>query len=125
MWLLILSRLLLIYQPVSLAVALSTALRSLSVRGVPLVVGMTVRVIVAGFSVAAGMALTDRRPGAITLAKFSLVLSAACDIFVYTTSFLPNNLPPGDAPLYIAGSLVYHGSWLVYLFRSKRARDAF
>ena len=125
MWLLLLSRLLLVYQPVSLAMAASAALRSLPVRGFPLVVGITVRVIVAGFSVAAGMALTHRRPGAVTLAKLALVLSAATDVFVYTTSYFPNNLPPGDAPLYVAGSLGYHAAWLMYLFRSKQVRHTF
>jgi hypothetical protein len=124
-WLLLLSRLLLVYQPVSLAIAASAALRSLPVRGFPLVVGIIARVIVAGFSVAAGMALTHRRPGAVTLARLALVLSAVSDVFVYTTSYFPNNLPPGDAPLYVAGSLAYHAGWLMYLFRSKQVRHIF
>jgi hypothetical protein len=122
MWLLLLGRLLVVYQPVSLALALSNALGSLTVRGFPLVVGITVRIVVAGFGIAAGTALTNRRAGAIPLAKAALILSAMCDVFVYTTSYFPNNLPPGDAPYYVGGSLVYHGAWLVYLFRSDHAR---
>jgi hypothetical protein len=125
MWLLLLGRLLVVYQPVSLALSLSNALRSLSVRGFPLVVGIAVRVVVAGFGVAAGTALTNRRPGAVALAKLALALSAACDVFVYTTSYVPNNLIPGDAPFYVAGSLVYHAGWLVYLFFSKDVRSRY
>ena len=50
----------------------------------------------------------------------TLFLSAASDVFILTTPFYPNNRPPGDTPLYIVASLVFHGAWLAYLFRSKR-----
>ena len=121
-WLLILCRLLLVYQPVSLAVSLSTVLASLPTRGPKLLVAIAVRLIVTGVSVAAGLALTNVAPDAVTLAKFALVLSAACDVFILTTSFYPNNRPPGDTPYYVAATLLYHGIWLAYLTRSKRVR---
>jgi len=124
-WLLLLCRLLIVYQPVTLAFAASSALGSLSVRGSPLVAAIVVRVAVTALSVAAGLALTNRHPGAVSLAKAALLASAACDIFVYTTSYFPNNLPPGDAPLYVAGSLLYHAGWLLYLLRSRRVRNTY
>jgi hypothetical protein len=124
-WLLILSRLLLVYQPISLALAVSSALVSLSVRGAPLVAAIALRVGVTALSVAAGLALTNRHPGAVSLAKAALAASAACDVFVYSTSYFPNNLPPGDAPLYVAGSIAYHGGWLMYLLRSRRVRNTY
>ena len=62
MWLLILSRILLIYQPLNLAVSAATALNSLPTRGPKVLVAIAVRVLGAGVSVAAGLALTNRLP---------------------------------------------------------------
>src|SRR5262249_20662090 len=106
-WLLILCRLLIVYQPVTTALSADSALRSLSMRGPGLVVAILVRLAVTGFTVAAGMALTNRAPGAVKLAAAALVTSAACDVFIYTTPYYPNNRPPGDTPLYVAASLLY------------------
>jgi hypothetical protein len=124
-WLLILCRLLLVYQPLSLAVTTSAALASLSTRGPGLLVAIAIRVVVTALTVAAGLALTNRQPGAVGLAKVALVLSAACDIFIYTTPYFPNNRPPGDTPIYVAVSLAYHTVWLVYLSRSARVRNTY
>jgi hypothetical protein len=124
-WLLILSRLLLVYQPVSLAISASAALASLPTRGPKVLLAIAVRVVVTGLSVAAGLALTNLAPGAVRLAKAALVASAACDLFILTTSFYPNNRPPGDTPYYVAASLAYHGIWLAYLSRSERVRRTY
>jgi hypothetical protein len=59
------------------------------------------------------------------MARLALVLSAATDVLVYTTPYLPSNRIPGDTPLYVAASLAYHGAWLAYLFRSKRVKSTF
>ena len=124
-WLLILCLLLLVYQPLSLALATSRALEALLVRGLPMLLVIVAQGLVTAFGIAAGLALVGRRPGAVTLAKCSLGLSAATDVFVDTTHFLPSNRFVGNTPFYVAGSLVYYGSWLAYLFRSRRARDIF
>ena len=119
-WLLVLCRLLLVYQPLSLAFSASIALNSLPTRGPKVLIAVAVRVVAAGIAVAAGLALTNQAPGAVTLAKVALVVSAAGDVFILTTPFYPNNRPPGDTPLYVAASLLFHGAWLAYLVRSKR-----
>jgi hypothetical protein len=124
-WLLILSRLLIVYQPVSLAVSAATALASLPTRGPKVLVAIAVRVLGAGVSVGAGLALTNRQPSAVTFAKIALVVSAACDVFIYTTPFYPNNRPPGDTPLYVAASLACHGIGFLYLARSERVRNTY
>jgi len=124
-WLGLLSRVLIIWQPLSLGLIASSALRSLSVRGLPLALVLIGRLAVAAFGVAAGLALWRRRPGGVVLAKASLLLSAAADIFVYTTPYFPNNRPPGDTMLILIASLVWYGAWLMYLWRSKRVRDTF
>ena len=83
------------------------------------------RIAVAAVGVAAGLALWTHRPGAVALARASLVLSAAADIFVYSTPYFPNNRPPGDSTLILAASLLWYGLWLMYLWRSKRVQRTF
>lgn len=117
--------LLLAWQPLSLGVTASSALAALPVRGWPLGLVLLMRVGVAAVGIAAGLALVARRPAAVAMAKTSLVLSAASDLFVYLTPYFPSNRFPGDTPFYVAGSLAYSAGWLVYLVRSRRVRDTF
>lgn len=124
-WLGLLCRVLIIWQPLSLALIASSTLNSLSVRGVSLGLVLIGRLLVAAFGVAAGLALWRRRPAALALAKASLLLSAAADVFVYTTPYFPNNRPPGDAGLILTASLFWYAGWLAYLYRSKRVRETF
>ena len=124
-WLGLLCRVLMVWQPLSLALVASSALDSLSLRGLPLASVLVGRLAVAAFGVAAGLALWRRRPGAVGLARASLLLSAAADVFVYTTPYFPNNRPPGDTRLILMGSLVWYGIWLMYLWRSRRVDNTF
>ena len=124
-WLLLLCRLLIVFHPLSLAVTASNALSALSVRGVPVVMILILRLVVVGFGLAAGRALQRLQPGAVTLAKAALLLSAATDVFVYTTPYFPNNRLPGDTALYVEASLAYHAAWLIYLVRSTRVRNTY
>lgn len=124
-WLLLLCLLLLVWQPASLALSGAGALDALPVRGLPLALVLVGQLLVASVGVGAGLALAGRRPGAVTLAKWSLGLSAAMDLFVYTTPFVPSNRMPGETPLVVTASLLYYAIWLAYLFRSKRVRNTF
>ena len=121
-WLLLLCRLLVVFHPLALAVTASNALGALPARGTAVGLILILRLIVVGFGMAAGRALQQVQPGAVTLARAALVASAATDVFVYTTPFFPNNRPPGDTPLYVAATLAYHSAWLAYLYRSRRVR---
>jgi hypothetical protein len=124
-WLLALSLALMFLQPASLGLAASSALEALTIRGWPLMIVIAIRVAVAGVGIAAGLAIIGRHPGGITLAKASLALSAATDVFVYSTSYFPNNRVPGETPFYIAASLAYHSAWMVYLAKSRRVKETF
>lgn len=99
------------------------AVTALPVRGWPLVVLLSVRVVVVAAGVGAAVALWHRRPAAIVLARMAVVLSAAAQLLVYGTSIAPNNRAPGDTPLYVAATLAVHGGWLVYLVRARRVRE--
>ena len=124
-WLLILCLLLLIGQPISLGLVASTSLGRLPILGLPAILILLARLFVTSVGVAAGLALLGQRPAALILAKLSLILSAAIDLFVYTTPYFPNNRAPGETPLYVLGSLTYHALWITYLFRSKRVNSTF
>ena len=124
-WLLLLCRLLIIFQPLSLAVTAAGALGAVAVRGAPVALILVFRLLVVALGVAAGRALQALQPGAVALAKVALVVSAATDVFVYTTPYSPNNRLPGDTVYYIIASLAYHAAWLTYLIRSRRVRNTF
>jgi hypothetical protein len=124
-WLLLLCRLLVVFHPLSLAVTASGALNALFVRGAPVAIVLILRLAVVAFGVAAGRALQHVRPDAVRLARLALLMSAATDVFVYTTPFFPSNRLPGDTIFYVLASLAYHGAWLAYLARSARVRGTF
>ena len=124
-WLLVLGVLLLVWQPLNLALTAPHAIDELSLRGPGLAIVLAARILAAGGGIAAGLALFGRRPAAVSLAKVSLVFSAAVDVLAYATPYYPNNRPPGDAAVILAVSLTYDAAWLLYLFRSKRVRTTF
>ena len=124
-WLLILSRLLVVFHPLILAVTAAGALGALSVRGTAVALILLFRLSVVGFGMAAGRALQNLQPNAVTLAKAALILSATTDVFIYLTPYFPSNRLPGDTPLYVAATVAYHGAWLWYLFRSARVRNTY
>src|SRR5579862_7515502 len=124
-WLLVLCFVLMVYQPLALALEASAAIEALPIRGLTLGLVLAARLVVTAAGVAAGLALVSRRPAALTLAKASLVLSAAMDLFVYSTPFFPSNRLPGTTPWFATASLVFYGGWLAYLFRSRRVRQTF
>ena len=122
-WLLLLSRLLIVWQPLNLAVAAMTAFNAWSVRGAAVLVVLIARAIVTAVGVAAGLALSNQHANAVVLARTAIVLSAAADVFVYTSAYFPSNRMPGDTIYYVVASLAVHGAWLAYLFRSRQVRD--
>ena len=124
-WLLVLCLLLLVGQPINLAIGAARALGSLQMRGLPLALTMMGQLMVAGIGVGAGLALLGSRRGATTFSKGSLLLSAGMDLFVYSTPFVPNNRLPGTTPLFVIASLAYYAVWIAYLSRSKRVQNTF
>jgi hypothetical protein len=124
LWLL--CAMLIVWGPFELAVVTTNALASLAVRGPSLAAVIVLRLFVAAFGIAAGLTLATRRgPAAITMARVSLILTAAVDTLLYLTPLFPSSRPPGDEFLYVAVTLAYALVWLLYLSRSTRVRDAF
>jgi hypothetical protein len=124
-WLQVLCRMLILWHPLIYGLTSASAFNAIAVRGRSVALVLIVRLLVVAFGVAAGMGLQSGRFGAVRFAITSLVLSAAMDVFAYTSSYFPSNRMPGETPLYVAGSLAYYGAWIAYLTRSKRVRNTF
>jgi hypothetical protein len=120
---LLLVLLLLVWHPASFALTAASALATLNVRGLPLALLLVARLAVTGIGVAAGILLFGRRPGSIRVAQVALAASVLMDLTIYLTPYFPNNRMPGDTPFYAAGTLAYHGAWIVFLRFSARVRS--
>ena len=116
---------LLFWQPLSIGLAAAAALDAVMIRGFAAMLLLFLRLVVTAVGVGAGLALLGRRIGALTFAKYSLVASATTDLVVYVTPYFPNRRAPGETPLWILGTVVLYGGWLIYLMRSRRVRDTF
>jgi hypothetical protein len=124
-WLLVLCLLLVVGQPVHLAIGAARMLGALPIRGLPLGVVVFCQLMVTGIGVGAGLALLGRKRAAATFAKSSLLLSAGMDLFVYSTPYVPNNRLPGTTPLFVLASITYYAIWIAYLSRSTRVTNTF
>jgi hypothetical protein len=124
-WLQALVRMLTLWHPVIYGLSASAAIGAVAVRGPTVAIVIVARLVVVAGGVAAGMALRSGRETAVRLAMGSLALSAAMDVFVFTTSYYPSNRMPGETPLYVAATVAYYGAWILYLARSKRVRRTF
>ena len=122
-WLLLLCLLLMVWLPLNVALGVSHALHSIALGGLPVALVLVLRLLVAGLGIAAALALWNRRSAAATLARAVLLASAATDLIVYLTPYYPSNRAPGETPIFVAASLVYHGAWLLYLARSRRVSE--
>jgi hypothetical protein len=124
-WLLVFCGLLLVWQPINLALTMSGLVDELATRGAGLGIILLARLLAAGLGIAAGLALFQLKPGAVSIARASLVFSAIVDVAVYATPYSPGNRPPGDATIILVASLLYYGIWFAYLVRSKRVRSTY
>jgi hypothetical protein len=124
-WLFLLCRILIVYEPVVLALTLAPIVSSIAIRGWLVVFMLVARLLVAALGVAAGLALRDVRPHAVTLARVSLIASLVMGLLVLNTRILPSNRVPGDDELYSLVLIAHHGAWLVYLQRSRQVKRLF
>jgi hypothetical protein len=122
-WLPVLARLMTLYQPIIIGLLTSRTVDSLAIRGREVLVLLLVRVLVTAFGVAAGLALRRHHARAVGLAKVSVLLSAATELFIVLTPSFPNSRVPGETQIWVAGILVYFGGWFAYLMRSTDVRE--
>ena len=121
-WLLVLSRVLIIWEPLEFAVAAFGAINAIEVRGLPVAFVLLMRLAATALSVAAGRALYDRNSSGPRLATVALALTGATRLFAYLTPYFPSNRLPGQTSLYVAAVILYYGGSLAYLAWSKQVR---
>lgn len=117
-----LSRVLIIWEPLEFAVAAAGAFNAIAVRGFPVVLVLLVRLAATALSVAAGRALYDRNSNGPKLATISLALTGVIRLFAYLTPYFPTNVVPGQTPLYVGLVIAYYGGGLAYLALSKQVK---
>ena len=105
-----------IWEPLNLALFVAPRLGSIALYGWPAIALVFGRLLVAALGVAAGLALWNDAPGARRLAGAALALGMIASAISLGTSILPSNMPPGDAPFWIAMIVAHNGAWLLYLW---------
>ena len=113
--LLLLSILLLVWEPLSFALFASTLLTRIMTRGAAATFVLGFRLLVVAVGIAAGLALWNQRPGALVLARVAVALSIAGLIVTSITRSIPDNRPPGTALPITAALIAYNAAWFVYL----------
>jgi hypothetical protein len=119
--LLLLCALLCIWEPVNLALAVSRDVGELATDSAGRTAFLGFRLLVAGMGIGAGVALWNRQPHAVTLAKVALSLSAL--LAVVRFGWFPGNTPPGlrlPTALVIIG---YNAAWFAYLVTSPQTKN--
>jgi hypothetical protein len=110
-WLRALGLVLTVWEPVTFAVMAAGAFNAITVRGLPVAMVLLARLVSTAFSVAAGRALSDRRPSGRSFARAALALSAGVQLFAYLTPYFPSNRMPGETPAYVAATIIWYGAW--------------
>jgi hypothetical protein len=115
--------LLVVWEPLALAVAASSWIQALVDRGVAAVAFLVVRLAITGLGMAAGGRLWQGQPGGIALARWSYALQLAATIVAYTTRLWPTTLPPGvRGPAFVLG-LAWYTAWLAWSLSVRSGED--
>lgn len=121
-WLLLLSGVLFVWQPLNFAAGAAAAVPTLGMRGVPGLVELLWHGAVAALSVAAGVAMWKASPAGPVLARWAVIGITLAGVQSLYWSVLPSHVFPSDRPL-LALAMIGHGAvWLLYLHRSRRVR---
>jgi hypothetical protein len=114
-----------IWNPASLALHAASIVWSAGARSTISLVFLAARLIITSVGVAAGMALWLRRPGAVFLAKLSLVLFAVEAVARLSSRTDLGSAPPGTRLPLAVFIIVHNSAWYVYLQRSRAVRAAY
>jgi len=121
-WMSAIALLLIVWEPVGLAMVASGAISRLSIYGVPAYALLAFRMLTAGIGIAAGLGLWERRSHGPRLARLWVGLSALGVMLTFATPYFPDNRLPGTTIPTLLAILAYHAALLTYLVRSARIR---
>lgn len=114
--------LLVIWEPVTFALAASAALSRLAQFGLPAMLLLGFRALVTGLGLAVGRALWSRDPSALRAARAWLILHAIALVLTFTTPYFPSNRPPSTKSLTLALLLALDAAWWLWLAWSPSVR---
>jgi hypothetical protein len=121
-WLLLLCLLLLLWEPLSLALLASTKITGLIDRPAALLI-LAARIGVAGLGIASGLMLWAGRSAGPLFGKAYLMASSAVVVLALGTRSFPSNVMPGLALPLAAVLLAQNAAWFGYLTRSTQVSE--
>lgn len=108
-----------VIEPAALALTASSSLWTLGNRGWSALLFLLFRLSVTGLGLVAGVALWQRRPGAMALARTALGLALLAVLIAYGTTLWPRRPPPGLAGPILVVQLAWYGGWLAWTLRHR------
>ena len=125
LWILPLIFILTIWNPATLALHAASSVWNIGTRTTLSLVFLAARLIITSVGVAAGRALWLRRPGALSLAKLSLMLFAIEAVVRLASRADLGSSPPGTRLPLAIFIILHNGAWYWYLQISRRVRTAY
>ena len=114
-----------IWNPGTLALHAASVAWSIESRPALSLVFLAARLIITSIGVAAGIALWLRRPGAISLAKLSLMLFGIEAVVRLSSRADLGGAPPGTRLPLAVFVILHNAAWYLYLHFSRRVRAVY
>lgn len=124
-WLLLLCFLLTVWNPGTLALVLASAIENVPPPSNVELMLLVLRLVVTGVGVAAGVALWNKRVGAVRLAKVALISFAIEAMGRLSTRTGLSQFPPGTRVPVALAIVAFNGAWFLYLAKSNRVRATY
>jgi hypothetical protein len=109
-----------IWNPANLALQAASTLSSIGSRSTVSIVILVTRFLITSVGLAAGIALSLRRPGAIWLAKLALALFAIEAVARLSTRVDLGSAPPGTRLPLAIFVVAHNAAWFAYIGLSRR-----
>ena len=114
-----------VWNPASLALQASSRVWTIEMRSTLSLAFLAVRIILTSFGIAAGIALWLGRPGAVWLAKLSLMLFAIEAVVRLSSRVDLGTVPPGTRLPLAIFVVLHNAAWYLYLHFSRRVRAVY
>ena len=114
-----------IWNPANLALQAASTLSNIGTRSTISIVFLAVRLLITSIGVAAGIALSLRRPGGVWLAKLALALFAIEAVARLSMRVGLGSAPPGTRLPLAIFVIAHNAAWYLYLSLSGRVRATY
>ena len=114
-----------IWNPANLALHAASTLSNIETRSTVSIVFLGVRLLITSVGVAAGLALSLRRPGGVWLAKLALALFAIEAVARLSTRVDLGSAPPGTRLPLAIFVIAHNAAWFAYLRLSRRVEAVY